>query len=807
MWAFRKGFLATRTRERWDDVVSVFSSKRGDHANGLLIRLLASHPGYAEVDPYDLSFLDDLDALRDSATVILGGPPPNTLLQSILAKDSFAVELFGLFIRPHAELRKALEHLRGALLTGRRVEVFELARAVKEGCRLVVQTEAVGSERLQALMEVVRVVAQGHLPGDRAMSELVKAQALFTAAFQNLRRYAHEMYPVLLKLTGSFYEEEDREPEKRRRFLQFLALREDEILSWEGWQQRLKELRERALKERQEREEEQKEKDKTEVFTVRFQAPLATLSELLPESGIQRMDQGEFLLPFFTNRIFSRRPLFQARLPDLERMAATDVMGLILVLHAMLDDLLSVVEPYAVEKLTGAEGTAQALIALRGQWQEAYTKLFEPYLDEIREYALELEGDPRFARRFRESQRARTIEERINQLRNRAIKGFGHLISGREHYDGPKLFELAERLVKLAAELEEAVDPNTPRLPRRPGDDQDGLDVVNLAASSRTGSPQYRPLARRIRRWIESRVGESVAEDPEKAQASFFEVLRGMAGVYNFLLNDPKSFAASTAHTVSLGGTEERERWAQERGAVDRESLLTVQSLLREDIPGQNVDRLTGLKSREYLRNELPRHFSEFRAQGKRIALLMLNIDHLSWVNDRLGDDREDRLLKTAAGLVLDNIREGDIAIRCEGEEMLVVFGGDLHAGITLGERLRQAQERGLKHGDSMKDVLGIAEAEKDPCGTFSIGVIDATAIPELAPALDRVKQSLHHAKRTRNTVVYFDPARAGQGLEPFSSFAEYRQARQAPVPPSRGAHAASRPAVSAALEKPGSTT
>ncbi|HET6488087.1 MAG TPA: GGDEF domain-containing protein, partial [Spirochaetia bacterium] len=238
-------------------------------------------------------------------------------------------------------------------------------------------------------------------------------------------------------------------------------------------------------------------------------------------------------------------------------------------------------------------------------------------------------------------------------------------------------------------------------------------------------------------------------------------------------------------------------------------------SLLREDIPGQHVDGLTGLKSREYLRNELPRHFSEFRAQAKRMALLLVNIDHLSWVNDRLGQPRGDRLLKAAAGLVLDNIREGDIAIRFGGEEMLVVFGGDLNAGITLGERLRQAQERGLKHGDSMKDVLAIAEAEKDPCGTFSVGVIDATAIPDLAPALDRVQQSLRHAKRSRNTVVCFDPARAGQGLEPFSSFAEYRQARPAAVPPRRAGPGSAGPAGSvtpaspafASQEKPGSTT
>jgi hypothetical protein len=53
------------------------------------------------------------------------------------------------------------------------------------------------------------------------------AEALFRAAFQNLARYRHELYPVFLKAMASFWSEEDSSPQKRARILEFVGLKEE----------------------------------------------------------------------------------------------------------------------------------------------------------------------------------------------------------------------------------------------------------------------------------------------------------------------------------------------------------------------------------------------------------------------------------------------------------------------------------------------------------------------------------------------------------------------------------------------------
>ena len=352
-------------------------------------------------------------------------------MKILRAREPFAVEFFGAFTQQHDMLRRGLEYLGTSLRAGKRVPVSDLARVVKDGCRLIVANGSVERDKLEVLLAVVREANHTAHPGERAMAEVTEAVALFRTAYQNLQRYGHEMYPALLKMIASFYEEGDPNPAKRTRILDFLQLTDEEILTWEGWQRRMQELMEKARKELQEKELARLEQEKEENFGVRFEGTLSTLASLFPDSGIERMEQGEFVLPWFANRVFTRNSLFQTRGADLECLSSGDPMGLVLVLHSILDDLLFSLEPYTIEQILGVEGVATSFIGAREEWHEAYRRLFEPYLDEVRDYTHESEGDPRYAKLFREGQRARAIEETVNQLRNRAIKNFGHVITDR----------------------------------------------------------------------------------------------------------------------------------------------------------------------------------------------------------------------------------------------------------------------------------------------------------------------------------------------------------------------------------------
>ena len=793
-YAYSRGFLITRLPERFDDFMSIFDATRPDYASRALLRVIAAEKGYHDQNPFQLSFIDTLNALRDSARILLGRGPSGTralerekaaeradeTLKSLRAREPFAVVFLAVFTERRDMLRKSIEFLGSNLRAGQRVRIAELARVVKDGCRLIAITEAIERDKLEMLFEVVRDVTLSPAHTVRAASELAEAESLFRAAFQNLQRFGHELYPALLKMIAAFYPEEDASPAKRTAVLQFLGLKEEEILTWEGWQKRMHEAREKALKERQEKELALLEQEKAEQFGVRFEGTLATLESLFPESGIARMEQGAFILPYFANRVFARSAVFQSRLADLEKLSSTDAVALLIVLHSILDDLLSSMEPYALEKIIGTEGVAAAFIAVRDSWREAYLHFFEPYLEEIREYARETEGDPRFAKLFRESQRARNIEERINQLRNRAIRNFGHVITEREHYDGPKPFELAAQLCLHLFEAGKVVNQATlsaeDPVRRKAAEDLSTYPIVDFALKSQTGSTEYRPIARQIKRWIEARFRESVSDIPHKAQVAFMDVFRGVAEVYEYLLNDPRSFVAQAGHGVIVASLEDRDVWTRERDARGRDSFQLLQETLREEFPGQFVDALTGLKNKDYFLIDLPRRLEKLRTKHKSLTLLLMDIDHFKWVNDELGHPRGDEVLKATADMVLDGIREGDLPIRYGGEEILVVVPANLHTGIILAERLRHAQESNIRNREAMEDVRSIGDSQAQPCGTLSIGVADVTGILDLAKAVERADKALYAAKRTRNAVVFVDPVKESLGGEPYSTYTEYRR-------------------------------
>ncbi len=793
-YAYRNGFLITRLLERVEDLLSLFDPAREDFVSFAFMRLLAERKEGRDGNPFALSFIDTLDALRVSARTFVGkgplGPEPpeetegaaqgEDVVRLLRSREPFALEFFGEFTRPWEMLRKSLAFIEAKLAEGARARISETARVVKDGCRLILVTEAIEKDKLETLFDIVRETNLFLHPGAEEAAALAEAEGLFRAAYQNLRRFNHELYPALLKMIASFYEENDADPEKRQRILAFLGIREEQVLTWEGWQRKVREERERALAEEKARELERLEREKAEKFSTQFEGTLAILAALFPDSGMERVEQGEYMLPYFVNRVFTRTALFQSRLADLEHLSASDVFGQIMVFHSILDDLLSSVEPYALEKALGRETLAGELITLRGLWSAVYERLFDPYLDEIREFAREMEGDARFVKIFRDSQRARGIEERINRLRNRVIRNFGHVIGEADHYEGPRLHELAARLVEMLADVGQfinqdllaAEDPVRRKVAAELGTHR----LVDYIGRSQTSSPDYRPVTRQIRRWIEARFHESVVDIPQKAQIGFIDVFRGIAEMYNYLLNDPKSFAAASGHGVVLASTAEAERWARERGARGRGSLDTLQATLKEEFPGRYLDSLTGLQNKEYFLNELPKKVAKIKAQGKPLTLLMIDIDHFKWVNDELGHTRGDEVLKSTGQVILDNIREGDLAVRYGGEELLVLVPSDLHTGIILAERLRHAQEQGVRGRESMRDVQELAGASGDPCGTLSVGVADVTDSSDLARAVEKSDKAMYFAKRSRNTVAFLDPTRDEALEEPFTTYSEYRE-------------------------------
>lgn len=83
-------------------------------------------------------------------------------------------------------------------------------------------------------------------------------------------------------------------------------------------------------------------------------------------------------------------------------------------------------------------------------------------------------------------------------------------------------------------------------------------------------------------------------------------------------------------------------------------------------------DSLTGLKNRAAFDETILRTLKS----GNPFALLMIDLDNFKLVNDSLGHDKGDRLLKCVADCIQEVARKEDTAVRLGGDEFVLIMPG-----------------------------------------------------------------------------------------------------------------------------------
>jgi diguanylate cyclase (GGDEF)-like protein len=101
-------------------------------------------------------------------------------------------------------------------------------------------------------------------------------------------------------------------------------------------------------------------------------------------------------------------------------------------------------------------------------------------------------------------------------------------------------------------------------------------------------------------------------------------------------------------------------------------------------------DSLTGLLDRRRFRAELDQYVSFSARYGGQGAVMIVDIDGLKAVNDTLGHQTGDNLIRQVAETLRERVRATDIVARLSGDEFAVLMPqADTAGALALGEDLR----------------------------------------------------------------------------------------------------------------------
>jgi diguanylate cyclase (GGDEF)-like protein len=195
-------------------------------------------------------------------------------------------------------------------------------------------------------------------------------------------------------------------------------------------------------------------------------------------------------------------------------------------------------------------------------------------------------------------------------------------------------------------------------------------------------------------------------------------------------------------------------------------SVKQVKKLKKRKVTVEEVsvtDSLTGLFNKKYFLMRLKDEYHRALRYENSMALILINVDAFTRINDSLGYQVGDYVLMKIANVILMNTRITDIVARIEGDEYAVILPQTgSQGGFFEAERIRVA----LGQPDHIRDILmeldnlKIRRKKEYKIITVSVGVATFPTewpINSEKELLEYAEKALHQAKASgKNKTIIF---------------------------------------------------
>jgi len=152
-------------------------------------------------------------------------------------------------------------------------------------------------------------------------------------------------------------------------------------------------------------------------------------------------------------------------------------------------------------------------------------------------------------------------------------------------------------------------------------------------------------------------------------------------------------------------------------------------------------DPLTNLRNGRFLRHCLEREMSRCSRLGEPLSVLGIDLDNFKAVNDQLGHEAGDVVLRDVADVFRHELRDYDVIVRNGGDEFVVVLPGtSSEEAWQTAERIQTAVEAYAEHHVAGVPGFGASVG----AASYPGEAVDATSL------LARADASMYREKRSR---------------------------------------------------------